>query len=483
MIQRLISHYFKNLNRSRRFDENFIFKILMLISAGYLLFLIFMFGANFSILVHSFNPAYNPVRLYNELLIYILSTDFCLRFFLQKNRFHLASIYMNLPVRRRIIVSYILVVSILNVFNLCHLLFVIPFAYTCILPAYGLFPFLLYLSAIFAILFCLTYSSFILRSLYSNHFIFISVPLLLFCILLIIKYILHYNPGNLTADLFSTILAGRSLPFLLMIFAAIIITFITGFVIKKSWYNFPSDQARKLISFAVFKNPLPQGISRYYSFELNLLIRNRRIRSMLIVPLYIIVLTYYLFLSKSINETLILFFWYLCLSGIWGFSYLQYTFSLESSFYHFLLTSNFDFLKYMKVKYAGIVAITLLVTGLTLPLAIYSRHNLHIIFSALFYNIGVAYFQFLAVAAIRREKIELNKNLIFNFQGSNPVKAFLFSIILCAPLVILEVLIYFKNLTVALLVLNVLSLLSLFCMNYWFSWINRLLAKKKFIDQ
>jgi hypothetical protein len=137
----------------------------------------------------------------------------------------------------------------------------------------------------------------------------------------------------------------------------------------------------------------------------------------------------------------------------------------------------------MKVKYAGVVAITILVTGITLPLAVYGKHNLHIIFSAMFYNVGVAYFQFLAVAAFHRDKMDLNKSLIFNYQGSNPVKVFFFTIILCAPLLILEVVVYFKNQTVALLVLNVISLLSLFGMNYWFSWINRLLSKKKFIDQ
>lgn len=483
MLKILFTHYLKNLFRSTRFDANLVLKILIVFSLFYFYSLIVSLGTNFAEILHKFQPLADPVKLFNEFLFYLIPLDCLLRFFFQKNNFRLTSAYMHLPIRRGKIISYILVTKLFNIFNLCLLLFIVPFSWVNILPYYGWLSFTLYLLSILFIMVFITYFTFLIKNLSYNHILFAIVPVLWVMLVLILKFIYRTEPGTFTAGLFTDILHGNYLAVILFALLTASIFLVNISMVKQFFYNIFTDKGKNNLNVRIPKNSLfGKSSNSYILLELSLMLRNRRIRSILTIPTYFILMTYFIFLFKPINDIYIIFFWYLCLSGVWGYSYLQVVFSLESSFFDFISTANFDFIKYIKTKYTLIIVISFLVIFLVFPIVIMGNQNIHVVISTLLYNIGIGYFLVFSTATFNRGRMDLNNGLLFNYQGHNPIQVISMSVAIILPLAFLGIITFFLSETAGLIIINIISVISLLNYEKWFQMIFRQLSKRKYIN-
>lgn len=483
MLKILFTHYLKNLFRSTRFDANLVLKILIAFSLFYFCSLIFSLGTNFAVILHKFQPLADPIKLLNEFLFYLIPIDCLLRFFFQKNNFRLANAYMHLPIRRGKIISYILVINLFNIFNLCLLLFIVPFSWVNILPDYGWLSFTLYLLSILFIMVFMTYFTFLIKNLSYNHILFALVPVLWVMLAFILKFIYRMEPGTFTAGLFADILHGNYLTVILFALLTVSITLINISMVKQFFYNVFADNGKHKLNVRIPKNSLlGKSSNSYILLEMSLILRNRRIRGILIIPTYFILMTYFIFLFKPINDIYIILFWYLCLSGVWGYSYLQVVFSLESSFFDFISTANFDFNKYFKIKYTLIVVISFLVIFIALPIVIIGNQSIHVVASALLYNIGIGYFLVFSTATFNRERMDLNNGLLFNYQGHNPIQVISMSVAIILPVVFLGIITFFLSKTTGLIIINIISVISLLNYKKWFQMIFRQFSKRKYIN-
>lgn len=479
----LFTHYLKSLFRSTRFDANLVLKILIAFSLFYFCSLIFSLGTNFAEILHKFQPLADPIKLFNEFLFYLIPIDCLLRFFFQKNNFRLANAYMHLPIRRGKIISYILVIKLFNIFNLYLLLFIVPFSWVNILPDYGWLSFTLYLLSILFIMVFMTYFTFLIKNLSYNHILFALIPVLWVMLAFILKFIYRMKPETFTAGLFADILHGNYLTVILFALLTASMTLVNISMVKQFFYNVFADNGKHKLNIRIPKNSLlGKSSNSYILLEMSLMLRNRRIRSILTIPTYFILMTYFIFLFKPINDIYIILFWYLCLSGVWGYSYLQVVFSLESSFFDFISTANFDFNKYFKTKYTLIVVISFLVIFVALPIVIIGNQNIHVVASALLYNIGIGYFLVFSTATFNRERIDLNNGLLFNYQGHNPIQVISMSVAIILPLAFLGIITFFLSQTSGLIIINIISVISLLNYKKWFQMIFRQLSKRKYIN-
>ncbi len=173
---------------------------------------------------------------------------------------------------------------------------------------------------------------------------------------------------------------------------------------------------------------------------------------------------------------------YIMISGMFGYIFLQYLFSWESSFFDFLMSKKFDMLKYLKSKYWIYSILSLVVFMVFLPLLSQSKTEIHIFLSALLYNSGFGYFLFFFLASYNRSRIDLEGNVFFNYQGLNKVQFLALTIIFLLPLLLIFALSFIMTLTQSLLILNFLSLVPLLYQNrVWQVIINQLL-KRKYIN-
>jgi hypothetical protein len=482
VFKTLFSHYLKSLSRSTRFDINLVSKILITFSLFYFCSLIFFLGLNFAEILHKFQPLSDPINFYNEILFYQIPLDCLLRFFFQKNNFQLANAYMHLPIHRGKIISYILFTKLFNIFNLYLLLFIVPFSWANILPYYGWISFTLYLLSIFLVMVFITYFTFLIKNLSYNHILFALIPVLWVMLAFVLKFIYQLKLGTFTASLFDDILHGNYLAIILFTLLSASMILINISMVKQFFYNVFGSGKHKLNIRTPPNSLLSKSSNSYILLEMNLILRNKRIRSILIIPTYFILMTYFVFLFKPINDIYFILFWYLCLSGVWGYSYLQVVFSLESSFFDFISTANFDFIRYFKTKYTLIVVFSFLVFFFVLPIVIIGNQNIHIVASALLYNIGIGYFLVFSTAIFNRGRMDLNNSLLFNHQGQNVIQVISIIVAIILPLAFLGIITFFLSRTAGLIIINIISVISFLNYEKWFQMIFRQLYKRKYIN-
>lgn len=481
MLKILLTLYLRRLFQSTRFDTNLIFKILTAFAFLNFCIIVFFFGKSFAELLNKVHPLADPVKYLNEGLVYLIPIDFLLRFFFQKNNFTDIKSFLHLPIGRGQIISYILGIELFNIFNLYFILFLIPFAWINILPNFGLISFSLFVLNILLFLGIMTYLSFLIRNLSQKNILIALIPGLWILLVFILKTFYGLDLGKFTGTLFANILLGNYLTiFLFAVFVTLLIIRNIS-IVKHLIYNIFTSEDK--INLTTRKSThLSRPGNPYILLEISLMLRNKRIRSMLTIPIYITFLSYVLLIFKPINDPSTLFFWYLCLSGVWGYSYLQFVFSFESSFFDFMSTANFDFHKYLKIKYTFIVLFSLVVVLISLPILIIRNQNLYIFATAFLYNIGLGFFITLLSGTFNKSKMDLNNSLLFNYQGNNPLQIISMSIAIILPLTFIVLISSFLRQTFGLIILNIISIISLLNYNKWFRMIYRHISKRKYIN-
>jgi hypothetical protein len=481
VLATLFIQYCKSLFRNNRFDANLIYKILVIFSSLYFCSLIYSLGINSQVILQRFKPLADPINVFNKFLFFVFPIDCLLRFLFQKNNLHFANIYMHLPIRRAKIVLYTLIIKFLNIFNLCFLLFIIPFSWINVLPKYGWLSFVLYLLSMLLILVFITYFTYLLKALSIYCIVFALVPLLWVMFVFISKFIYQIQPETFTANLFDKILNGNWFIIVLIALLAVVMTLSFFSLLKTSFCNVYEHNGINIFKTKIsIKSITVKYINTYILFEIFLMIRNKRIRSLFLTPLYFIFLTYLIFTTKQIDDFFIIFFWYLCLSGVWGYSYLQVVFSMESSFFDFLSTVGLDFKTYLKYKYIVLVIISILICLVTFPLIILKAQNVHIIVTALLYNISIGYFIVFSTGTLNKMKMDLKNGMLFNYQGNNPIQVISISVAILIPVVFLGIITFLLSQRFSLILINTMSIISLLNYKKWFQFINRQFSIRKY---
>jgi hypothetical protein len=460
-----------------------MFKILTAIALLDFCLVFFLFGINFTKVFHESFPLADPIKYYNGCIVYLILIVFLLQLFFLKRKNNFIKSYLHLPIHRWKVISYILGLEFFNVFNLYIVLFTFSFAMVNVLPKYGGFSFTVYILSICILLGFTTCFTFLVKTLCKKSLVYILIPTILIIVVLIQRILYQKSFEKLTEVLFDNILQRNYLIMTLFNLLIIIFTIFVISLIKPLIYNVLNYRSKNDLKFRFKKRaPLKALRNPYFLIEISLVLRNKRVRSIFMIAIYLIILTYILFLIKPINDTYTLFFWYLCLSGVWGYSYLQYVFSFEGSFFDFISTASFNIYKYLQAKYFSIVFISLIIISTICPLVLIRNLNLHIIASAFLYNIGIGYFITLYSGTLNKTKVDLNSSILFNYQGYNSVQIISMSFAVCLPLVLLVFISSYLTQSYSLIILNILSIGSLLNYKKWFQIICKQISKRKYVN-
>jgi hypothetical protein len=193
-------------------------------------------------------------------------------------------------------------------------------------------------------------------------------------------------------------------------------------------------------------------------------------------------MTYALFLLKPHIDNNTLFLWYLCLSGVWGYSYLQYVFSFEGCFFDFISSSGFDFKKYIKAKYLLIVLLSFFLVIIMLPVIIIRNQSIYVIGTTLLYNIGIGFYIVFLSGTFNHERIDLNKSLFLNYQGYNTIQIISMVLAIFVPVGFMIITSTYLGEIYGLAVLNIISVVSLLNSKKWIRLIYKNLLKRKYIN-
>ncbi len=302
MFRILLSHTWQAMVRSviwkRSLGASIFWGVIILLMALNML----SFGLFFDALIAEFYPDRDPVQLINGVLFYYLAVDLLLRRFLQRTPVLSVKSYLLLPVRRSSIIHFIILRSLISLFNILPLLILIPIVIRVLVPA---------LSALtawswFAAIFLLMLSNSLLHVYLERQSLLRPGRLILIFVLLAAalgadKFDL-FSLSGLSAALFGILLENPLLlsgPFIvfILIYRLNYVTF------RRHMYldRLAVRPGRSPVSYGGFDflEKLFGETGLFLQLELKLLIRNKRSRASLAVGLVTLVIAPLVYFSLS----------------------------------------------------------------------------------------------------------------------------------------------------------------------------------------
>jgi hypothetical protein len=481
MFYKFFIHSIKSIVRNVRFDVNFILRLISLLSIIYVCLVIFYAGYNFKDLLHIYKPNLDPIPSFNSILIYLSFGGILFLYYFQKSCYIDIIPYLHLPIKRNTIIAYILVQTIFNFFNLCLILFIVPFSINTILINYGMKNFILYLSEITLTLIFVSYFALMLKNLLKVSSLFGLIPFALLLLIVIIQDLLGMQFKAMSAEIFLYFLGGDYILIHLMILFIIGLLISNFILLKITFYSIDSEEAFLSISENSKKSLFNNNYFWYGLLELKLIARNKRLKVLFISTIGFLFL-FYSIIQNNQHNLYLSYVIFILISGLFGYIFSQYLFSWESSYFDFIISTKFDLVKYLKAKYLIYNFFGILVFLLFLPLVIQKIIDIHLFLTAILYNSSVGYFIMFYMATFNQSRIDLNGSVFFNYQGYNMTQFISIFIILFLACLLLFLLSSLVNLSLSLFIINILCLCSFFYRNTWFNLIIKQFNKRKYIN-
>lgn len=416
----LIRHKWLESRRSSIWQRNVALNIVI----GFFILLMMMYllliGIFLDEILTDIFPDDDPSMLVNSALIYFFLADLFMRYMMQNLPTLSLESYIHLPIKRNILLHYIIARSAFNILNFLPFLVIIPVAIQIISPynspstavMWGIMMALM----IFANNFFLTYLK---RS-------FISKPLAAFIggafiLLVIFSGVLKFlGIAGLSSSIFGWLMNSPSS--LLIVVAWLIFAYYLNYrFLRKRLYaeeieKRKSVAADRLTNLKYFDTLGFTG--DVITLDVKLWWRHKRTKSILaLMPIFILYGLFF-YTSKDYKDSygFSIFIGTFMIGGMM-INYLSYAFAYESNYFDFLITREIDFQKYLRAKLlTGIIMCTVCYI-LTLPYVFFGLNILLIHTVAYIFNIGVVSAALLFIATYNKKKMDLSKGASFNYQG------------------------------------------------------------------
>ncbi len=483
MFISFIEHSIKGFLRNAVFDLKLILKILSAISILYLSLILIYFGYDFEKIIQLNNSSSDPITIFNYRLLHICAVLFILQVFSLKNPLVALMAYLHLPVNRNKLIVFILVKSLFNYFLVGLLLFFVPYSIRIILPNYNYQQFLFYFLGILIIFFSIGYLSLLIRNLVGISYVFLILPIVLLAGLYLIGLFLNISFTAISGFIFNKLI-NRDLYFLVLLILILAGLLYCNFIVfKKGFYGIYQNQ-RSLSDFTVKQTGhyyTKSDLFNYTRLEIRLIARNKRLRGFFLLSVLLITM-FFSIMPENDEGFYYSFVVYVLISGMFAYMFIQFVFSWESSYFDLISATKFDIIKYLKAKYMIYCILSIIVFTLFLVTTRPTKTEIHMFFSALLYNSGLGYFILIFFATYNKYRIDLNRNVFFNYQGINSVQVLGIILILLIPCLILFLLLLQVNLTYSLLIINFLCIVALINQNKIWKIIHNKLMQRKYIN-
>jgi len=454
----------------------------MILSILYLFSFLVYLGYGFSGFLYLYSPSSDPVTFLNNRLLHIGAVLFILQVFSIKNPLKALLAYLHLPIKRNKLVLYILFLSQFNYFFIGLLLFFVPYSIRTILPVYSIQQFFFYFPGVLIIFFSVGYFSLLIRNLIGISYSYIIIPILLFGGLYLMDLFLDISFKDMSRFIFKQLI-NKNLYFLILLILILAGLLICNFILlKKGFYGIYQNQKSLLnYSFRPASHYFRENdLFTYVLLEIRLIARNRRTRGFLLIILFFSIM-FYRILPYDGN-LYVIFILFILISGMFGYTFIQFLFSWESGYFDFILSTKFDIIKYLKAKYAVYSIFSVILFTVYFPVIKPVQTGLHMFFSALLYNSSLGYFVLIFLATYNKFKVDPNRSILFNYQGLNSFQVIGVLLVLLIPILTLFLLLLRLNLTHSLLIINLLCIIALIIQGKLWKIIQNKLMRRKYIN-
>jgi hypothetical protein len=481
MLKHFFSHYWKSVFRNASWRRNIISKVVFGILVLYLIMLFIYIGTSLPELLSKKEG--DPVNTFNSFLLWYFLIDLLVRTMMQSLPVIQVVPYLRFKFRKSVVVHYLLIKSVWNIFNFLPWLIVIPFCAGIVPENISCFH---YLAGILFMLLINNFLALYFQYISQKNFFFSVIPL----ILVGLNFFLQQNgdiSSQLSQRLGSGLLSGNPVIFaalaamLALVYYLIRILLTNGFYLdevksKKS----SEDRFARLPGMEIFSR---LGITgKYMALEANLLLRNKRPRQALVMlPIFWTYLVYVMIRDADKLTTGIMGVYFISIVvGMAAIMYGQFLFSWESSYFDGLMARRNDFRRYVLAKYyimSLLVSISFIPLYIAMVLVV--KVSPLILISLTLFVLGPIQFIIFFFGIFNDARVDLAGGQFFNYQGVKG-KHFLVSFaFFLIPFFLYMLLNYLIGSTPALLIIAGIGLLFIVFHKYWLTQI----IMKKFLTR
>ena len=468
VILNLVLQEWKKSYRSQGFYKNLAVSLMLGFFALYMAVVLLFLGFSLNEILEKADNKLNPMELFNGAMLYILLIGLLIRFVMQQlNTFNLPP-YQVLPIKRSLLVNFLLLKPLTSPVNYFLLLVVIPFSIKSIVGYYSV---TVAIRFVFSFIFLVWFNSFLaafLKRKYGSNLLSFFVLLLFLGGLIALEYFKIFSLFSYSKLLFDFIVLKQFGLFVSL--GAVCCAFLLNkWFFSKNYY--PENYNSKIKGDKVITTDL-SFLNRFgiigdlISVELKLILRHKRTKSILYMSGFFLFYGLIFYTNKMyLNNNAMLFFAAMFITGLLMLMYGQWAISWDSGHFDGLMTKNIPVRTYLNANYYLMIAFNVICFILTTPYFFFGEKIIFMHLAAFIFNVGVNVYLLLFLATFNTKRVDLSRTSAMNYQGTT-YKSFLIVLpIMFLPMLLMGVLSALTSLTVALITLTILGLTGILLRN------------------
>lgn len=467
-----------SLRRNPAFEQNMVAKVMMAFGAGFMIIYMLFIGTMLG-LPASESHEYGFLLAMMPLWMFI---DFSSRFAVQQTPAMVVKPYLLQPIPFKAVVETYLVNSLLTGYNFIWLSLLLPYAFVVFCGGASF-----YLTLMIIICGELLFMA--------NSLIYLMVRTLigrslLWWILPIVLYGSFWLTLAIDEDLFEDQLdilgsAATAWWFPLFVLALLAALFALNrwmqcrFVREEVMRMEKGEKAMKSVTQFQFLNAFGQT-GEYLKLELKSIMRNKAIRSRVIMSLFLIVLlTLIISYTPVYDNATMLNFWCFYCFGIYGMTTLTKVMGPEGNYIDLLMTQKENILSLLCAKYYIHVVILFVPFILMIPAVIAEKFSLLMMVSYFFLSSGLLYLMLFQLAVYNKQTLPLNQKLTGKGNIENGIQLIIQLVAMFFPMALVAFVSFVFNETTAYVVLGAVGVVLTVTHPFWLRNIyNRMMTRR-----
>ena len=469
------------LRRSPAFEQGMVAKVMTMFGAGFMIIYFILIGTMMAL------PA-SETREYGLLLSMMplwMLIDFASRFVVQQTPAMMVKPYLLQPIPFKAVIETYLVNSLLTGYNFLWLALLMPYAFVLWCGGASFYTALM-IVACGELLFMINSLIYLMvRTLIGQSMLWWILPIVLygsFWVTLVFDEDLFGNQLEWLSE------ATTSWWFPLIVIAFLGIAFIVNrsiqcrLVREEVMRMEKSEKAMKNVTQFQFLSTFGQT-GEYLKLEIKSIMRNKAIRSRVIMSLSLIILLTLLIAYTSVYDSkMMLNFWCFYCFGLYGMTALVKVMGPEGNYIDLLMTQKENILSLLRAKYYIHVVILFVPFLLMLPAVIAGKFSLLMMVSYMLLSSGLLYFMLFQLAVYNKQTLPLNQKITGKGNVENGIQMIIQMVAMFTPLVLVSVFILLFSETMAYILLGIIGLLLTLTHPLWLRNIYNRMMKRKYVN-
>ena len=469
--------------RNPAFETNRFAKFLMYFMIVYWVALFLFMGVMLPFALEDIVPNMEPYHIMNQGILYVMVADFLLRFMAQPSVSQEIKPYLLMPVKRKKLISMLLLKSGLDGYNFIWFFVYIPFAFLTVIRFYGFGGMFLYLLGIWLIFVFNNYWYLICKLLLGEKTIWLLLPICVFGALGAAEFFIDGLPvSRFTMDLGEGFIEGNPLSFLFVIACIGIMFFINMKLQLRMIYNEISkkeDTKIKRVSEYKFLDKYGE-VGEYLRLEIKLITRNKTVKTQFRMGLIVMFAFSFLLAFTDVYDGSMSRFICLYNYAVLPIMTLGQVMSFEGNYIDGLMSRKESIFNLLRAKYYLTNLIILVPFFIMMFPIVKGKITLLMAIAYLVFTMGFVFFILLQLAVYNTRTLPLNANLMKGNKGGNWIQSVVMSLCFFIPLMFDSILLAIFSQEVANIIFIVIGGGFILTHNLWIKNIYKRFMKRRY---